>query len=517
MRTLDGVDRSLEASDIVIADGQAPIALAGVMGGASSEVTAATTTVLLEAATFDPRSVRRTAKRLGMHSEASHRFERGVDAVGVPIAGARAAALMAKFAGGHVAGPSVDRYAAPVEPRQVVLRKSVLDRVAGFDISVDVAIDKLRGVEIATALSGDELVATVPTFRPDITIAEDLVEEVMRLVGYDQAPARLPAGGKAPAPSPERLADRARDILAAAGLHEIAGWAFVPRAALVALGDPTLMRGIAVKNPISADYEVMRTSLLPGLAEAARRNLAHGVANVRLFEVGPVVHPRAGDEHHAQRTQLAGLLVGRRAGWLKPGEPLDFFDIKQIVLELLRGLGVAIPTLVPAGVSTESTPILHPGMAAEILRPGSGESGRAVAMGVVGALHPTVSRRLGIEVPAFIFEMELEPLEDIRRTVRAVPAPRFPPVTRDISFWIDASISADAQRFAMRAPGEILLRDLAVLEDFRDARFVNPGKKGMLWTLTYRADDRTLTDAEVDAAHARVIAALGKAFPMQIR
>ncbi len=515
MRTLDGVDRKLDAADVVIADARGPVALAGVMGGATSEVTATTNNVLLESATFDPRAVRRTAKRLGLHSEASHRFERGVDAVGVPAAGARAAVLMAQLGGGHIVGAPVDRYVAPAPIRKVSLSIATLARIAGFDIPADVAAGKLRGIEIAVEARGDALVATVPTFRPDITIEEDLVEEVMRLVGYDQAPARLPAGGKAPEPNPEDLADRARDVLCAMGLHEVATWAFLPRAALAALGDPQLGEAIAVRNPISSDYELMRTSLIPGLAEAARRNLARGVADVGLFEVGPVVRPVPGDEHHRQLTYASGLLVGRRDGWLKPGEPVDFFDLKNVVVELLNGLGVREPRFAPL-MPTGGGGIFHPGVSAQIHEGRvSGEDGPS--LGFAGEIHPAVARRFGIEVPVFIFEIHLDPLENSVRIARAVSPPRFPSVTRDISFWIDAPVTAASQRAAMQATGESLLRQISVLEDFRDARFVAPGKKGMLWTLNYRADDRTLTDAEVDAAHARVVAALGNAFPIQIR
>ena len=508
LRTLDGVDRRLEPGDVVIADARRAVALAGVMGGADSEVTASTTNVLLEAATFDPRSVRRTAKRLGLHSEASHRFERGVDATGVPTAGARAAALIAALGEGGIAGQPVDRLVAPPEPRQIELSLATLRRIAGFEIPPDKAVAQLRGIEIPVERRGDSLLATVPTFRPDLVIEEDLVEEVMRLHGYDAAPVRLPLGGRAPDSSPERTADRARDLLAALGMNEIAGWAFVPRAALGALGVPALANGIAVANPISADYEVMRTSLLPGLLDAARRNLSRGIGELALFEVGPVVLPAAGDAHNQQSTWAAGVLIGRRAGWMKAGEPLDFSDVKRVVLQLLAGLGVAEPTFTAAPGASHLP--YHPGVAAEIRR-GADVLGRA------GELHPAVTRRLGVEVPVFAFEISVDALETADTVVRAVTPPRFPSVTRDISFWAETAIPADAQRAAMLASGEPLLRDVAVLEDFRDPKFVPPGKKGMLWTLTYRSDERTLTDAEVDAAHGRVVAALGRAVPIEIR
>jgi len=514
LRTLDGVDRPLAADDIVIADGEGPVALAGVMGGARTEVSATTTNVLLEAATFDPRSVRKTAKRLGMHSEASHRFERGVDAEGVPAAGSRAAAYIAQLGRGRVAGPPVDVYGAPLVRQEIALPLATLGRIAGFEIPADEALGLLRAIEFRADLKDDVLVAVPPTFRPDVTIAEDLVEEVMRLIGLDRVPARLPPGGKAPEPSPERFADRARDTLAALGLHEIVGWAFVPRAALAALGEAKLAAAITVQNPISADYEVMRTSLLPGLAEAARRNLARGVSDVRLFEVGPTVFPEAGDSHHRQLTTAAGLLAGTRAGWLKPGAPLDFFDLKRVVIELLARLGVRAPrfTACPAGTAPS---YLHPGVAAAI--DVDRGDGTAFPLGLAGELHPVVARRLGIEVPAFYFELHIDGMDELGGGVRASAPPRFPAVTRDVSFWIDAAVSADQQRAAMRGSAEPMLREIAVLEDFRDPRFVPAGKKGMLWTLTYRADEKTLTDAEVDAAHARVVAALGAALAIQIR
>jgi phenylalanyl-tRNA synthetase beta chain len=508
MKTLDGVERALQEGDVVIADGQGAIALAGVMGGAESEVSASTTAVLLEAATFDPRAVRRTAKRLALHSEASHRFERGVDAEGIPHASRRAAAMLARLGGGAVAGEGIDRYPQQVHPRRVTLSLAGLTRLAGFEIPLAQAADKLGAIGIATAPDGaEQLAATVPTFRPDITIEEDLVEEVMRLVGYDRAPARLPRGSGAPAPSPEGLADRARDALAAIGLAEIVSWGFVPRAWLAALGGP-LADGIALKNPISADYEVMRTSLLPGLVDAARRNVARSLPDVGLFEVGPVVR-RAADakEPPAESARAAAILVGRRPGWLKPDEPVDFYDLKQIARELLRALGVEAARFVPAAAGTAPA-LFHPGVSAE-LRTG-GDDGRVI--GRAGEIHPRLRRTLGLDARALYLEVALEAIAGERRPVRSVSPPRFPASSRDISFWIDAGVTADQQRTLLLSAAEPLLRDLAVLEDYRDPRYAPPGKKGMLWTLVYRADDRTLTDAEVDAAHARIVAAL-KAAP----
>jgi phenylalanyl-tRNA synthetase beta chain len=513
MTTLDGVDRALQESDLVIADGRGPVALAGVMGGASSGVGLGTTAVLLEAAAFDPRAVRRTTRHLGLRSEASHRFARGVDPNGVPHASLRGATMIARLGGGALAGDVIDRYPQHQHPRRVTLSAAGLERLAGFPIPLATAAERLQAIEIETERAGEaELVATVPTFRADVAIEEDLVEEVMRLHGYDRAPARLPAGGRAPGESPEALADRARDLLAAQGLHEVVTWGFVPRAWLQALvggrKNLPLGDGVVVKNPISADHELMRTSLLPGLLAAARRNLERGMPDVALFEVGPVVL-RAPDpkEPPLEPTTAAAVLVGRRPGWLTSGEPVDFFDAKRIVDELLAGLGVRAPVYAPA----DADGLFHPGVGAEIL------AGPSRLVGAVGQIHPKLAHTLGVDAPVFYLEVPLDVVAGERRPVRGVAPPRFPAVTRDICFWIDETVSADAQRGAFLGAAEPLLRELSVLEDFRDPKRARPGKKRMRWSIAYRAEDRALTDADADAAHGRTVAALQAALAVEIR
>jgi phenylalanyl-tRNA synthetase beta chain len=520
MTTLDGFDRRLVAGDIVIADERGPVALAGVMGGAASEVSAGTTRVLLEAATFDPTSIRRTSKRLGLSSEASYRFERGVDANGIPFAGRRAAELLAALGGGAVATQVVDRYPKPVLPREVRLSLRRLRRVSGIDFDVASARPELEKVAETVAVEGAgaeaTLVATVPTYRPDLVGEEDLIEEVLRLGRHYAAPARpdLVLGNAAPAPSPEAPSDRARDRLAACGLHEIVTWGFVPASSLatIAVGDTRLRDGVVVKNPISADYEVMRTSLLVGLADALKRNLARGLEDVGLFEIGPIIQKPDGGGEPVQSEHAAAILTGRARGWLKPGEPLDFYAGKRVVETLLAGFGVEGSYEAPVGSPVAPVaPFLHPGASARVRLP----DGRA--LGVVGELHPAVARKLGILPRTLYAELDVALLASARAPLRSVPPPRFPAIARDLSFWIEAATPAADQRAAFLAAGEALLREVSVLEDFRDPKYVPAGKKGMLWTMIYRADDRTLTDADADAAHARVVAALQGRFGIQIR
>ena len=513
MKTLDGQKRDLVSDDLLITDGRGPVAIAGVMGGSTSEVSDSTRQVMLEAATFDPRTIRRTAKRLGIPSEASYRFERGVDANGVPFASLRAVSLMAKLGGGSLVRTAVDKFPRPPVLKKVVLPLARLCRVSGNAYTVAFAAEQLTRLGMTCETSADGLTATVPSYRPDITIAEDLVEEILRM-GEFSKPARKDrvASNATELTNPEGPADRARLLLAGAGLSEIITWAFVPKAVLGVISgdgkDAQLGQGIVLRNPISADYEVMRTSLLPGLADALKRNLSRGLAGANLFEVGPIVRrSAAADAAPIESTHAAGLMAGNEPGWLKPGEPLDFYNLKSVVEKLLRGFGMT-------DVDFESPaplPFLHPGVSALI------RTKQGMLLGALGELHPGIARKLGITATAFYFEIEVAALASATPALRTSAPPRFPAISRDISFWIDLATPAAALRDAFVSAQDPLLCDLAILEDFRDPKYAPPGKKGVLWSMTYRAADRTLTDAEADQAHQRVVNALSRRFSIQIR
>lgn len=517
--TLDGQERDLVATDLLITDARGPVAIAGVMGGATSEVSDSTKQVLLEAATFDPPSIRRTAKRLGIPSEASYRYERGVDANGIPYAALRAASLMAKLGGGGLVRTIIDRFPRPPVEAKVSLSLDRLRRVSGNDYSLGFAAEQLSRLGMTCTTVGDALAVTVPSYRPDITIPEDLVEEILRMGEYGKpAQKERIASNRSSADNPEGPSDRLRALLAASGLSEIVTWAFVPKASLAAIsaGDGALGNGIVVRNPISTDYEVMRTSLLPGLADALKRNLARGQLDAWLFEVGTVVRRPPSPASSAssgdaaapvESTMAAGILAGRRDGWLKPAEAIDFFDLKGVLENLLRGLGAGEA----AYLSPATLPFLHPGVSAQV----RGRDGNL--LGQAGELHPSVARKLGIDAAAYYFELDVALLTASVQPPRGSTPPRYPAIGRDVSFWIDASVPASAQRAAFLSAGEPLLGELAILEDFRDPKYTPVGKKGQLWTMTYRAVDRTLTDAEADQAHRRVVEALTATFSIQIR
>ena len=517
--TLDGVERVLEPGDTVIADEHSPIALAGVMGGLSTEIGPGTKNVLLETATFDPVSVRKTAKRLSLHSEASHRFERGVDSEGIPRASTRAAELICGLAQAQQSDGVKDRYPSPPSRRQASLTLSTLRKLSGdTHRNLEGAKRTLSRLcnEVRITGHGDSarIDLGIPSYRPDLSMEADLVEEVLRHEGYESVVPRRMTFNANPMPNPEAPGDLARARFVSAGLHEVVTWGFVPQGWLASLApaDPEthqrLVRGLAVANPISADYEVMRTSLLPGLVDAAKRNLSRGVPSLGLFEVGPVVEraEAAGKITAVQQNHAAALLCGTQVGWLRPGAPVDFFDLKRVATALLSGFALHDVQYAPVS----DVPYLHPGVAAAIEVDG-------VRLGLLGEVHPRTRKALRLSETAFFLELFLDSFPVPSAGVRTVLPPRYPATTRDISFWVDESIPAQAQQKALQSTHSPLLRAVAVLEDFRDPKYVPPGKKGMLWTLTYRADDRTLTDSEVDAAHAAVLAALQAAFPVQLR
>jgi phenylalanyl-tRNA synthetase beta chain len=513
MPTLDGVERALLEEDLVICDAARPVAVAGVMGGATSEVSASTTRILLESAYFAPARVRRTAKRLGLHTEASHRFERGVDPNGVATAAWRCAARFVADAAACPVGPMRDVYPQTIEPVKLTLRAARTRAIVGENLDVAEQARLLSSVALSSAQNGDSLDVTVPTFRPDLTREIDLVEEIARLHGYDRVRPTLPSLRAAPPAMPgdprRQRMESAREALRAAGLEEVVSYHFVAPSLLTQLSAPAPVR---VANPLREEQSAMRTTLAGGLLLALARNLQRGASSVRLFEVGDVFLPRgARPPGDAARTEtgvdeprrVAGLFAGPSDGWLMPGAALDLFDVKGVVSELLSALGAV------AEYQAGDAPWLHPGVQARVL-----VGGRRV--GLFGELHPDLSRALELSLRPFLFELELDALGPAA-PVRMQELPRFPPVVRDLSFFVGADVPARRIEETLAELRDPLCVAVEVLEDYREAGRVPAGHKGMLWSLTYRAADRTLTDAEVDALHDALRERLKAALSLTLR
>lgn len=513
--TLDGIERTLVKGDLMIRDGERGIALAGVMGGAETEVTDGTTRVLLESASFRPLLVRRTARRLGLHSEASHRFERGVDPELASFASARAARLLCMLGGGRVVGEPVDAYPGKREVPAIAVRMPRVQMLTGVPLSETACRDALERLGFGVTAQAGELAVTPPSARADVTREVDVIEEILRITGYEQVSSTLPPLRQAPPMRPPHRADLARNALAAAGASEAITYGFQSVERASALGVPGADRRaqpITIRNPMSAEQAVMRTSLLPNLIAAVARNQSYGRPDVCLFEVGSVflrrgeaASERPLHELADEPTWAAGVLAGRRPAQLGDGSPWDVFDAKALALEAIRAVAGDVRVRV---VPTSSVAYLHPGVAGELVLD------REV-VGWFGELHPDVRARLGVEGTAFAFEVEIDKLP-LAKPAQMRAIPRFPGSERDVSLLLAESIPAGRVVEVIEATSEPLLSRIRLLEDYRDER-LGAGMKSMLWSIAYRSPDRTLTDAEVDKAHEAIVARLVENLPAQRR
>ncbi len=517
LRTLDGVDRALVEDDLVICDAEGPVALAGVIGGGDSEITAATRRVLLECAYFDARGVRRAARRHGLHTDASHRFERGVDWGDTRGALARAASLLGSLAEGTVAaGPHLVE-ARPLARRTVALRSERLDGLLGVAIDPAVARGILtrlgfltRSDPGAAATSFGEIYE-VPSHRPDIGREVDLIEEVARVHGYDAIPATLPAIRASRDAGPRSLlARRAREAAVASGLSEAITYSFVSPGDLAAVGAPEA--AVVLRNPMSEEQSVMRTSLLPGLLRVLARARRHGERDARLFSVGPVfLEAEPGHPLPEERLAFAALLAGDREAWLTRPQSVDVWDGKglaQAFVERLLGREASVRGATQAETD-RPPPSLHPRGAAWIEVAGK-------RVGALGPVHPDVSESFGAG-EAVVVEIDLEALQAVGpQPVRFVPLPRFPSSSRDMSLVVRDDVAAgDVEHAAREAAGD-LAEQVALFNRFVGGS-VPAGHASLALHVVYRAPDRTLTDADVDARHAQVVAVLEKRFGASLR
>jgi phenylalanyl-tRNA synthetase beta chain len=505
LTTLDGAPRTLTARMGVVAGPEAALALAGIMGGASSEVSEDTRTVALEAAYWDPLSIRRTAKALGMRTEASHRFERGADPEGTAVATARIAHLLQKIGGGSVRPGLIDRLAAKVPKRKTSLRYARLGQILGTDVPEGEAQRILRGLGFdVSPREGLALDVGVPTWRSDVSREADLVEEVGRHHGLGRVAPTLPpareVGGLKPFQVRER---RIRDVLVAAGLTEVVNYSFVASASAGAdTGEP-----LRLQNPLSADADVLRRSLLvPGLLATLRTNLRQGRRDVALFEIGRVF-AESGEPLPREERRLALLLTGTFGSphWSERRRPADFYDLKGIVEVVFRRLGWDPPALQAAGGPDG---LLHPGRSARLDWNGP--------IGHLGALHPDLKDAWEIREETLVAELSLERLlEEAPRTRRFQALARFPAVTRDLSALVDAGLTAAELEAVVRDSGGEALRAVTVVDRYAGDR-IPAGKVSLTLTLRYQHPERTLTGEEVQASLERVTRAL-KARGAEIR
>jgi phenylalanyl-tRNA synthetase beta chain len=530
LTTLDGVKRTLDAEDLVITDDRGTIGLAGVMGGANTEIDdieGTTTEVVVEAAHFDALSISRTARRHKLASEASKRFERGVDPQAASAAAQRTVDLLVLLAGG-TADAGVTEVIAPSAPHTITIPANHPDKVAGVDYGRETVVRRLQQVG-CDVYGQDELIVTVPSWRPDLTDPNDLAEEVIRLEGYENLPSTLP---KPPAgrglTDRQRLHRRVGRALAGAGYVEAPNYPFIGEHVFdqfgLAADDPN-RKVVKLVNPLSDEEPALRTTLLPGLLGALRRNDGRGSHDLALFETGLVFHPREElkiavrlpvdrrptDEEIASLTEAlpvqprhaAVVLTGAReqAGWWGKGRPADWADAVESARVLAREAGTEL--VVRGG---QYGP-WHPGRCAELAVVVEGVE---QVIGYAGELHPGVLKTLGLPARTSAMELDLDVLELASSGVPKGPKiSTFPVATQDVALVVDVAVPHAGVEAALREGAGELLESIRLFDVYENAAQLGEGKKSLAYALRFRAADRTLTVDEASAARDAAVALAG--------
>jgi phenylalanyl-tRNA synthetase beta chain len=506
--TLDGVERRLQATDLLICDGADPVALAGVMGGIDSEVCDSTRSVLLESANFAPGSIRSTAKRLALHSEASHRFERGVDPEGTIAALNRAVYLLHEVAGGRAEAGVSDRFPGRTNQPTILLREERIEKLLGLKLERKTAAKLLGALGMKTKQQPRRRVLTVvpPSFRPDIAREVDVIEELARLQGYDRIPSTMPLVRSSGGHNDPRLAweRKLRSLLTGEGLTEVINLPFIGESmnrSFPGVWQDTPV-GVSLLNPLTKENAEMRHSLLPGLIDDLRLNLAYKVRSSHAFHLGKVFSLTA-DNETVERQCIAGLMYGPRPRHgLRRAEvrPFDFLECKGLVEAVLECFRLSESVVwLPANAG-----FLHPGKSANLLW-------RDAPLGYAGQLHPDVLDQL--ELPAlFAFELDFEKLlEYAPRQIAVHALPRFPAVERDVALVVDRDFASQRVIGWIQNLGESRIEHVEVFDEYVGAP-VPDGKKSLAYKVSYRAEDRTLTDAEINELHRRLVERLGETF-----
>ncbi len=498
--TLDDVERELVEDDLLIADHEKAVGIAGVMGSASAEVSATTTQVLLESAYFEPRGILRTSRRLLLPTEASIRFSRGTDPEGAGPAAARAARLMVEWGGGSVLRGAID-VGGPPPRRHVSVRPSRASALIGHEVSAADVAEALERIGVATQKEDGVVVAEAPSFRPDLQREEDLIEEVTRVQGYENLRATLPgirqAGGLVPAHAFRR---RVRETLVRAGLREALSLSFASQADLELMEQSG---AVAVANPPSADEPFLRRSLLPGLARALARTISRGALGGAMFEVGQVFHPA---EPVDERETVSVALTGpAEEGLYAETRAFDFFDAKGALEALMEALAIDDWRL-----TDRLDRPFHRGRSAAVAVAGE-------PAGVVGELDPRVAETLHLPARVAVFEVDVGVLASRAGSgVTYRDVPRFPPVRRDLAFTLDATVAAADVRSALEDAGGDLVGSVQLFDVFEGGP-LPAGTRSLAFSIDIRATDRTLTDQEADDVVRAIVERLARDFGAELR
>ncbi len=499
--SLDEKARVLPDDTLLICDGKKPVAIGGIMGGLNSEVKDDTQTIFLESAYFQPASIRRSSRKLGMSTDAAYRFERGIDPEGVLRALDRAAQLIAETSGGQVCKGCIDEYPQKVQTcGEITLRSDRIRRIIGVEIPGPEISRMLRALEMKFRRSGKNFIVVPPTFRVDIDREIDLIEEIIRLYGYDRVPLTLPAASmtELTAVSRQALEERLRGLMIGGGYSEIINYSFTSPSfvdQLLLESNDEKRAVVRIKNPLTEEQSVMRTTLLYGLLETMKKNANNGSYNLKVFEIGRAFFGRKEGELPVEKNMMACLVTGAQSEQHWGAKiPVDFYDLKGCLDNLLYDLKLSD---VRYRVETPE-PFLHPGQSCRVYVNGQ-------PAGILGAVHPDVQARMDLRNQAYVFEINLDVLDSLYSgRICYSDVSRFPAVTRDVAFVVQASMEADRMIDIVSNQNEELLENVAIF-DIYAGKGLEEGTKSLGLRFSYRSADRTLTDAEVQSAHQRIL------------
>ena len=501
--TLDGVERTLDDRMLMINDSEKPIGIAGVMGGLDSEIKEDTNTVILESANFYSNSVRTTSKRLTLRTEASGRYEKGIDPNLTEQAADRFCYLVELIGAGKVVAGKIDIYPNPETAKPVHARVSRINKVLGIELTREQMVSYLESLEMKVEGEGDDMYVTAPTVRQDIEIEEDIVEEVARLYGYDELPITIPKGNNEASQSYSRdIRDSARDTLCAMGLNEIQTYSFVSPKSVdnVRIDEDSWERGfVKILNPLGEDTSVMRTILTPQMLEVMGRNYSRNLPGMKAFEIGNTFMA-----NYVDPTGLPFESFNLSIGMY--GEGVDFFELKGVIVELLSKHGIKDVKFV---AETEYG-IYHPGRCARIVASHmaeleNGPVPEEVELGIMGEVHPKVTEKYGIGTKAYCAELMLDTIIELADMTKVFkPLAKYPSISRDIALLVDEKVTVGEIEEVIKSSATEILRDVKLFDIYRGVP-IPPGKKSLAFSLTYRRDDRTLTDEDIMPVHNKVL------------
>lgn len=515
--TLDGQNRNLNNDMLVIADALKPVAIAGVMGGLESEVTLKTKNILLESAFFHGPAIRRTSAELGLRSEASQRFEKGIDLENTALVAERAAELILEIEAGKPAHGYIDSYPNPEEKVSVKLRKNRINKILGTKLGTEVVQKVLEALNFEFEANGDSWLVQIPSYRRDIRLEVDLIEEIARINGYDKIPTTLPRGKMTQGKKnwAQTVRAKASQIMSMQGLYQVLTFSFINPRHLDQLLIPEKHKWrdvISVQNPLSEEQGIMRTNVIAGLLEVVRKNYNKRNKNIAIYEIGKVYFNDTFLQKSALPTEkyiLAAAATGHsEKTWAYPILEYDFYYLKGVLENLFKNLGINEEDC--KFVHDKSIPFLHPGRAAKIFI-------HQQECGWIGEVHPLVLENYGLEQKTVLCSFEIEKATDFateNKLYREIP--RFPALIRDMAVIVPDEISAAEILELILSKGQPLLKQARIFDLYKGKQ-IERGQRSLAFSLTWQADDRTMTDEEVNQLHENILEALAVKFKAQIR